>query len=86
MISKILSDAGTGEAIVFLHGFCESKEIWSNFKKPLQQQFRTIAIDLQGFGNNTGSSQNYSMEAQADFVQAQLKELRVKKCLLVGHS
>ncbi|MHC2991301.1 alpha/beta hydrolase [Pontibacter sp. HJ8] len=81
------SNAGSGDVLVFLHGFCESTEVWDAFTKPLQQKFRTIALDLPGFGNNTPSgSTDYSMEGMADYVKQQLDQLGVKKCILVGHS
>ena len=80
------TDAGSGEALVFLHGFCESKEVWAEFVKPLQQKFRTIALDLPGFGDNTSSTPDLSMEGMADFVKQQLEQLSVKKCILIGHS
>jgi len=79
-------DAGAGEALVFLHGFCESKQVWAEFMKPLQQQFRTIALDLPGHGDNTHSTGSFSMEDQAEDVKRQLDKLEVKRCVLVGHS
>ncbi|PRY10646.1 pimeloyl-ACP methyl ester carboxylesterase [Pontibacter ummariensis] len=79
-------DAGSGETLVFLHGFCESKQVWAEFIKPLQAQFRTIALDLPGFGDNTEHVSSYSMEGMADNVRRQLEELGVRKCILVGHS
>ncbi|WP_018476751.1 alpha/beta fold hydrolase [Pontibacter roseus] len=80
------TDAGSGDTLVFLHGFCESTEVWTDFIKPLQQKFRTIALDLPGFGNNTSGVSDYSMEGMADYVQQQLEQLGVKKCILIGHS
>jgi len=80
------TDAGSGDTLVFLHGFCESKEIWTDFTKPLQQKFRTIALDLPGFGENTANISSYSMESMAEFVKQQLDALGIKKCILIGHS
>ncbi|WP_162427796.1 alpha/beta fold hydrolase [Pontibacter pudoricolor] len=80
------TDAGSGDTLVFLHGFAESKQLWTDFKKPLQNKFRTIALDLPGFGNNTAAVANYSMDAMADYVKQQLDNLGVKKCILIGHS
>ena len=80
------TDAGSGDTLVFLHGFAESKQLWTDFKKPLQQKFRTIALDLPGFGNNTAEVADYSMETMADYVKQQLDKLGVKKCILIGHS
>jgi pimeloyl-ACP methyl ester carboxylesterase len=80
------TSAGSGDTIVFLHGFCESKEVWTEFAKPLQQKFQTVALDLPGFGENTSGIADYSMEGMADYVKEKLEELGIKKCILVGHS
>lgn len=82
----IADSGGEGPVLVFLHGFCESKEIWTDFVRPLQDTFRTVALDLPGFGSNQTPRAEYSMEAAAAYVYDVLKALRVKKCLLVGHS
>ena len=74
------------DTLVFLHGFCESKDVWADFTRPLQPKFRTIALDLPGFGENTAGTTNYSMESMADYVKQQLDQLGVKKCILIGHS
>ncbi|WP_181304658.1 alpha/beta fold hydrolase [Rufibacter sp. XAAS-G3-1] len=79
------TDAGSGPAIVFLHGFCESKDLWTDFTKPLVHQFRIIALDLPGHGESP-MAPDFSMENQARQVQETLKALEVEKCLLVGHS
>ena len=85
-MGNIYTDAGSGETLVFLHGFCESKQVWADFIKPLQQQFRIIALDLPGHGDNTASNSPYTMESLADEVKQRLDELAVKNCILVGHS
>ncbi|KAA3436133.1 alpha/beta fold hydrolase [Rufibacter hautae] len=79
------TEIGSGPAIVFLHGFCESKELWTDFTKPLQHQFRIITVDLPGHGESP-ATQDFSMENQAQQVQETLQTLQVEKCLLVGHS
>lgn len=87
LAANTYTDAGSGNAIVFLHGFCESKEIWSSFTVPLQEKFRIIALDLPGFGSNTEQPvEDFSMEAMADYVYKAVHQLEVKKCIVVGHS
>jgi pimeloyl-ACP methyl ester carboxylesterase len=80
------TDMASNNALVFLHGFCESKELWAKFTEPLQQKFRIIALDLPGFGDNTSQVEDYSMEGMADHVKYQLDILKVKNCILIGHS
>ncbi|GAB3826701.1 hypothetical protein GCM10028895_38040 [Pontibacter rugosus] len=80
------TDAGSGDVLVFLHGFCESKQVWAEFTQPLQQKFRIIALDLPGFGENTENVSSYTMESMADYVKQQLEALNVRRFILVGHS
>ncbi|WP_276497658.1 alpha/beta fold hydrolase [Pontibacter litorisediminis] len=85
-MANTYTDHGSGDTLVFLHGFCESKQVWAEFTQPLQQKFRIIALDLPGFGDNTQGAQRYSMESMADDVKQELEKLGVRKCILIGHS
>ena len=80
------TEAGSGDALVFLHGFCESKEVWTDFVKPLTQKFHIITLDLPGFGDNANLSGDFSMEHMAENVKQQLDALGIRKCILIGHS
>jgi len=77
--------SGEGPAIVFLHGFCESQDVWNDFVMPLANQFQIITIDLPGHGRSAVPD-DFSMDAQAQQVHQTLLVLNVEKCLLVGHS
>ena len=83
-MAKTYIDTGAGDTLVFLHGFCESKQVWVEFIKPLQQYYRILALDLPGHGDNTGETG--SVESMAAEVKRQLDELGVEKCILIGHS
>ena len=37
---------GKGRAIVLLHGFLESKEIWSSYAEKLSRVYKVIMVDL----------------------------------------
>jgi pimeloyl-ACP methyl ester carboxylesterase len=79
------TQAGAGPALVFLHGFCESKDLWTDFVKPLVHEFQVVTIDLPGHGESP-VPQDFSMESQARQVYETLKKLDIDNCLLVGHS
>jgi pimeloyl-ACP methyl ester carboxylesterase len=84
---KIFYDAwGKGKTIVLLHGFTETSAIWKKFAKKLSVDYRVIAIDLPGHGKSECIGDNHSMELLADIVQAVLKQEKIRKCLLIGHS
>jgi pimeloyl-ACP methyl ester carboxylesterase len=85
---KIISfaESGKGKTIVLLHGFTESSRIWGFFRERLSDFFRVIVIDLAGHGKSESLAPVHSMEMQADVVFEVLKECKVRKCLMVGHS
>ncbi|MEI7801947.1 MAG: alpha/beta hydrolase [Bacteroidota bacterium] len=83
---------GSGVTLVLLHGFCEDKTIWNDFKQPLLSKTKIISIDLPGFGKSLPSKNHLSMELMAEAVLAVLDEELIDKsagsggCFLLGHS
>ena len=75
---------GKGKALVFLHGFCEDSSMWDEFI-PAFSKNKIIRIDLPGFGKSE-PVENVSIEYMADAVKAVLNELKIKSCILIGHS
>ena len=80
------SDTGKGRAIVLLHGFPESLEIWKDLAEPLSKRFRVIAIDLPGFGETPSIGYAHSMELMAECVKAVMDSIGYRQYFLVGHS
>jgi len=76
----------TQPTIVFLHGFAESRAIWTDFLRDFPEVYQLLTLDLLGHGANTETVQDYSMEVQAEYVAEQLQQQGVEKPLLVGHS
>lgn len=77
---------GKGRAMVLLHGFLESKEIWKTIQNSLSKSFKVIAIDLPAHGESSTFGYVNSMEEMANAVKAVLDELKLRKYVLVGHS
>jgi pimeloyl-ACP methyl ester carboxylesterase len=80
------TDEGKGKTIVLLHGFTESLKIWTSFATQLSKKYRVITIDLPGHGKSDCFDSVHTMELMADLVCTVLKNLKVGKCLMVGHS
>lgn len=72
--------------LLFLHGFAENREIWTEFTREFPERYRLLALDLPGHGTNVHHTQDYSMEAQAEYVVGQLREETIDRVLVVGHS
>jgi pimeloyl-ACP methyl ester carboxylesterase len=60
--------------------------MWQEFIPFLTQKYRVITLDLLGHGNTDCLSYQHSMEDQADLVHHVLHELRIRKCVIIGHS
>ena len=86
LIKTTIDTGGNKPVLVFLHGFCENKQIWEQFTQPLQANYRLILIDLPGFGDNTVPRPDYTMESGAVYVREVLTSLAIQKCVLIGHS
>jgi 2-hydroxy-6-oxonona-2,4-dienedioate hydrolase len=82
-----LHEAGSGQAIVFLHGSGPGASGWSNFQTnigPLSENFRVLAVDMPGWGASDSPP-----PADRDHVEALLlllDELGIEKAALVGNS
>lgn len=85
-INVSFTDTGKGKAVVFLHGFLETKEIWAPFAKQLSGSYRVITVDLLGHGKTDCLSYVHTMEEIAEAAHAVLTHLRLRKYFLVGHS
>jgi pimeloyl-ACP methyl ester carboxylesterase len=76
----------THPTLVFLHGFAESREIWSDLLHGFPAAYRVLNLNLLGHGTNIHDVRDYSMEAQARYVAEKLQSAGIDKALLVGHS
>jgi pimeloyl-ACP methyl ester carboxylesterase len=79
-------DEGQGSTIVLLHGFMESLQIWNDFAVALSKSFRVVRIDLPGHGNTPVMDEMHSMALMAEVVKTVLDDLKIRKCVMIGHS
>ncbi|MBE0649893.1 MAG: alpha/beta hydrolase [Bacteroidales bacterium] len=77
---------GTGPAVVLLHGFPVNLHVWDKFVEFLSPHFKTIAIDLPGFGKSSVYDSVHTMSFMAEAVKAVLEGENISKAILVGHS
>jgi pimeloyl-ACP methyl ester carboxylesterase len=80
------SDSGNGTAIILLHGYLESSEVWNGFEEKLALKFRIITVDLPGHGLSDVYGETHSMEFMATIIKELLDSLSIKKVFLTGHS
>ncbi|MGA9588835.1 MAG: alpha/beta hydrolase [Salegentibacter sp.] len=77
---------GKGRPLVLLHGFLESLEIWKDFVPELARERQVICIDLPGHGKSGCFGKIHTMQEMAGAVHRVLKELKLNKVSLAGHS
>jgi len=79
-------DAGKGTAVLFIHGFAASLEMWRRTFRAVATRHRALAVDLKGFGWSARPRGDYSHEAQAALLWKFLDSRDVRDVALVGHS
>jgi pimeloyl-ACP methyl ester carboxylesterase len=78
--------AGTGPAIVLIHGITGSSRTWEDVIPPLAERHTVIAPDLLGHGESAKPRGDYSLGAYASGVRDLLIALGIDKATVVGHS
>jgi len=79
-------DQGKGRALILLHGFLASHQLWDAQFEDLSKRYRLIAPDLPGHGDSASIGYVQSMELLAEMVHGLMKHLGLRKVVLVGHS
>jgi pimeloyl-ACP methyl ester carboxylesterase len=74
------------EAVVFIHGWSCSLKYWKANIPAFVNQSRVIAIDLPGHGESDKPQITYSMDLFARAIDAVLRDAKVERATLVGHS
>lgn len=72
-------------ALVFIHGWTGSADLW-NASYAAFPNYRVIALDLIGHGKSDKPKTDYTMDLFARSVEAVLKNAKVDRAVLVGHS
>lgn len=77
---------GKGQALIFLHGFCESKEMWTTFEDYFSSNFKVICPDLPGFGETILEQDHISLEEVAVNLHDWMMDQKIENPILIGHS
>lgn len=87
-VSLHYEEAGSGEAVVFLHGYTGSAMDWAHQISLLAKDYRIVALDFRGHGRSSDpeGEQDYSIPIFSNDLYELLKMLSLGACCLVGHS
>jgi pimeloyl-ACP methyl ester carboxylesterase len=76
---------GKGPAVVLLHGYGETGDMWAPLAAALMRDHEVIAPDLRGMGLSSHPAGGYDKKTQAGDVAAVLDALRVSQADVVAH-
>ena len=76
---------GTGPAVILLHGYGETGDMWEPLAKRLVRDHRVIVPDLRGLGLSAKPASGYDKKTQAGDVSGLLDALRVDRVDVVTH-
>lgn len=77
---------GKGEAVILLHGFLETIEMWKALTPVLSTTHQVISIDLLGHGKTDCLGYVHTMDNMADAVFAVLEHHNINRAHFIGHS
>ncbi|WP_142394137.1 alpha/beta fold hydrolase, partial [Mycobacterium avium] len=78
--------AGSGPAILLIHGIGDNSTTWNTVQAKLAQRFTVIAPDLLGHGQSDKPRADYSVAAYANGMRDLLAVLDIERVTIVGHS
>src|SRR5258708_38501468 len=78
--------AGSGPAILLIHGIGDNSTTWSTVQTKLAQRFTVIAPDLLGHGKSYKPCADYSVAAYANGMRDLLSVLAVDSVTGSGHA
>jgi non-heme chloroperoxidase len=86
-IKLFFKDWGSGQPIVFSHGWPLSSDDWdAQMLFFINRGFRVIAHDRRGHGRSTQTDYGHDMDHYADDLAALTAHLDLKRAIHVGHS
>ncbi|MEU9977645.1 alpha/beta hydrolase [Streptomyces sp. NPDC051014] len=75
---------GSGPAILLLHGFPHTWEVWTDVMSDLSDRYRVIAPDLRGLGASSRTASGYDAGTLAEDAEGLLGALGVSSVAVVG--
>jgi pimeloyl-ACP methyl ester carboxylesterase len=76
---------GRGPAVVLLHGFGDTGDMWAPLAANLARDHTVVVPDLRGMGLSSHPQSGYDKKAQAADIRAVLTKLGIDHAVVVGH-
>src|SRR6266481_6083426 len=76
---------GKGPAVLLLHGYAETAQMWKPLAVQLAPRFTVIAIDLPGIGDSSIPASGIDMKTSAQRIHEGVHKLGYDRARVVGH-
>jgi len=76
---------GSGPAVVLIHGFGDTGDMWGPLAARLAKTHTVIVPDLRGMGQSSRAAAGYAKKAQAQDIRTVLTALGQDRAAVVGH-
>lgn len=76
---------GSGPAVVLIHGFGDTGDMWTPLAVELAKDHRVVVPDLRGLGLSAKPEGGYDKKNQAADIRAVLDKLGIDRADIVGH-
>ncbi|MDR3427526.1 alpha/beta hydrolase [Silvimonas sp.] len=76
---------GRGPAVLLLHGYGDTGDMWAPLAAELMRDHTVIAPDLRGMGLSAVATDGFSKKNEAEDVAGVLDALKVQQAVVVGH-
>ncbi|GLR46833.1 alpha/beta fold hydrolase [Sphingomonas astaxanthinifaciens] len=76
---------GQGPAVVLIHGYGETGDMWAPLAADLARDHRVIVPDLRGLGLSSKPASGYDKKTQASDITGVMDALKVERADLVTH-
>ena len=79
-------ERGSGEPLLFHHGYTGSHDGWAGVVERLQDRYRCIVMDCRGAGDSEHTAGGYTIAQYADDVIGMADHLGLGRFTYIGHS
>lgn len=76
---------GKGPAVVLLHGFGDTGDMWAPLATDLARDHTVVVPDLRGMGLSSIPEGGYDKKTQAGDIRAVLSALKIEHSVVIGH-
>ena len=76
---------GKGPAVVLLHGFGDTGDMWAPLAADLARDHTVVVPDLRGMGLSSIPEGGYDKKTQAGDIRQVLSALKIEHSVVIGH-